>query len=270
MKKTLFLRVTNLGVVIFAFMVLVLMVDVALFLPSVYAERPVINSVWANKPPSMDGMFTPDEWPESPQIAFTVPPYNNSYLNASVYVTNDNAKLYVMVDAFGDRTDNWGDENLIVFPSAWVEFWGQGGTVCTKLTGNCHIPKGVMGVVGYSTSPNSPLKHKIYETSIPLTLLNVTVGQSIDFCSPKKPLGSSISYDDATGRDNPWPDHLVFAVDSGGMIHTDRNTWGILNLAAHPVPEFSAPTTSTLTIAITLVSITLIRYNHKKRSKSNC
>lgn len=244
---------------------MVLLVTAATGLPSAYSARPTVNSVWTDTAPIIDGKFPPSEWPSSPQITFRVPPYNSSYLNASIYITNDNSKLYVIVDATGDGTNDHGDENLLVFwnPWTWIEFWGRGGQICTTPNKNCpNIPEGVIGAVGYDTSPNSPIKHKIYETSVPLKLLNGTAGQSIDFCSPKKPVGSSISYDDATGRDNPWPDGLVFYVDSSNKVHTDVNTWGILILAGNPVPEFP---TSTVTAFSVVMLICLILAGRKRK-----
>lgn len=245
------------------------------------ATRPVINSVWASKPPSIDGKFSQGEWPDSPQITFRVPPYNSTYLNATVYIMNDNSMLYVMVDATGDRTNDRWDENLIVLANtesstlkatfSWIEFWGLGGALC----GSCAFtPAGVNEAVGYASSPNSPTNHKMYETSIPLKLLNATAGQEIDFCSPRKPTGtsvppvggSSISYDYSTGRDNPWPDHLFFYVDpKTNRYHTDINTWGILVLAGNPVPEF--PNSAALiTSVLVLASLILVSHDHRKRT----
>jgi hypothetical protein len=253
--------------------------------PNAYsATRPVINSVWASNAPSIDGKFSQGEWPDSPQIAFRVPPYNSTYLNATVYIMNDNSKLYVMVDATGDRTNDEGDENLIVLANTeistlkatftWVEFWGLGGKLCTQPGGVCYTPTGVIGAVGYASSPNSPTNHKMYETSIPLKLLNATAGQEIDFCSPRKPTGtsvppvggSSISYDDSTGRDNPWPDQLFFYVDvKTNHYHTDINTWGILVLAGNPVPEFSN-SAALITSVLVLASLMLVSHDHRKRT----
>lgn len=261
------------------------LIAIVVSFPNAYsATRPVINSVWASKPPSMDGKFSQGEWPDSPQITFRVPPYNSSYLNATVYVMNDNSKLYVMVDATGDRTNDQWDENLIVLANTetstlnatftWIEFWGLGGKLCMGPSRKCYTPTGAIGAVGYASSPNSPSNHKMYETSIPLKLFNATAGQMIDFCSPRKPTGtsvppvggSSISYDYSTGRDNPWPDHLFFYVDAKtNLYHTDINTWGILVLAGNAVPEFSN-SAALITPALVLASLMLISYAHRKRT----
>jgi hypothetical protein len=246
---------------------------------SASSSRPIIHSVWATTPPSINGQFEAGEW-GNPQIVFTVPPYDNSYLNASVYFANDASKLYVMVDAVGDQTDDRGDESLLVFNYphwVWVEFWGVGGTICRGGAGGCFAPSGTIGAVGYYTSPNSAQRHKIYEVSIPLASLNATAGQTLDFCSPKKPLGtsvpptggSSISFDESTRRDNPWPDGLVFYVDPAtNTAHTDVNTWGRLSLAPNPVPEFPNQTVPAAS-ALVLVCLILISYAHRKRTIEN-
>jgi hypothetical protein len=235
----------------------------------------MIRSAWAATPPNVNGVFKLGEY-SNPQIIFTVPPYNRSYLNAYVYFVNDASKLYVMVDAVGDQTNDRGDENLLVFNFPhwiWVEYWGVGGTVCTASGRGCFVPKGTIGAVGYGTSPNSTQWHKIYEVSIPLKILNATAGQTLDFCSPKKPIGtsvppaggSSISYDDSTGRDNPWPDGLMFHVDANNVAHTNISTWGILSLASNPVPEFPNSAAS-FALVLVLACLMLVSYKHRKRT----
>lgn len=241
---------------------------------SAASSRPIIYSAWATTPPTIDGQFEPGEYNVS-QIVFTVPPYSSTYLNAYVYFLNDASKLYVMVDAPGDQTNDKGDETLLVFNYphwVWVEFWGLGGTICNA--NGCFVPQGTIGAVGYGTSPNSGQKHKIYEVSIPLDSLNATAGQTLDFCSPKKPIGtsvppkggSSISFDASTRRDNPWPDGLVFNVDPNtNTAYTDINTWGRLSLAPNPVPEFPNSTVPVATVLV-LACLMLVSYAHRKRA----
>jgi hypothetical protein len=243
--------------------------------PLASSSRPMIRSTWAATPPSVNGVFKPEEY-SGPQIIFTVPPYNSSYLNAYVYFVNDASKLYVMVDAVGDQTNDRGDENLLVFNFphwVWVEYWGVGGTICSATGRGCFVPEGTIGAVGYGTSPNSTHWHKIYEVSISLKTLNATAGQDLDFCSPKKPIGtsvppaggSSISYDDATGRDNPWPDGLIFYVDANNVAHTDISTWGTLSLASNPVPEFPNSVAS-FALVLVLACLMLVSYTFRKRA----
>jgi len=259
--------------------VMLLVVTAVSFPSGCATTRPVITSAWASKSPIVDGRFSQGEWPESPQITFSVPPYNSSYLNATVYIMNDDSSLYFMVDATGDKSNDRWDENLIVLANTetstlnatftWVEFWGSGGKRCPRPSEECYTPAGAIGAVGYGSSPNSRLSHKIYEVSIPLGLVNATAGQQIDFCSPRKPTGTSISYDYSTGRDNSWPDQLLFYVDpETNLYHTDIDTWGILLLAANPVPEF--PDSAVLMISVlVLASLVLVIYAPKKRTSES-
>jgi hypothetical protein len=224
------------------------------FIPHVYSTRPVVSSQWTNKPPIIDGKFSPGEW-SNPQIVFQTPPYPGNYLDAFIYFANNNSTLYAMVDAVGDQTDHKWDEALLVFVfpgKVWVEFWGADGRKCDA-TGNwCTIPAGVTTAIGYGTSPNSPFKHKIYEAQIPLALMNATAGQSVDFCSPQKPTGGSISYDYDTGRDNVWPD---------GLVQKDVQTWGILGLASTTVPEFP---TAWLIMTVGLLAATILVTSNRR------
>jgi hypothetical protein len=208
---------------------------ILLHIPSGYSARPVVNGVWTTTPPTVDGKFSTGEW-TAPQLVFEVPPYPASFLKTYVYFVNDNQKLYVMVDAVGDRTDDQRDEVLLEFSftsNMIVAFRGLGGFECVSNATNCLMPDGAHGMVGFNPSPNSALQHKIYEVSIPLKYL-AAPGQPVDFASPKahvfhcsgKGCGSaSLGYDYRTERDNVWPQDLVVS---------KIETWGILTLASSP------------------------------------
>jgi len=216
-------------------LIVAILLMMSLLIPSVNSTRPIVKSVWAASLPSVDGKFTPGEW-ASPQIVFEVPPYPTSFLKTYVYFVNDNEKMYVMVDAVGDRTDDQLDEVLLEFgftSTTIIAFRGFGGFMCASPGTNCRIPESVHGIVGYDISPNSAFAHKIYEVSIPLKYL-VAAGQSVDFASPKAkvfhcPGGKgcndlgSLGYDYSTERDNVWPKELVVS---------KIETWGILILAS--------------------------------------
>jgi len=172
-------------------------------------------------PPIIDGAFPGGEW-SNPQIyieggATTIETY--------VYFVNDASNLYVMVDAIGDESDDDLDECLLSFFSNGVlteaEIVGESGTV---KSGSFYA------VVGYEGSPNKAEDHKMYEWRIPLSLINAEPGQSIDFCSPPfghKPFETvSMPYDEETGRDNVWPE---------GVIYDTPETWGMLKVSVPPV-----------------------------------
>lgn len=233
------------------------------------SSRPTIYSSWAGSTPTIDGKLEAGEYGD-PQIVFTVPPYNAAYLNASIYFVNDAQRLYVMVDAIGDQTDSVFDEALLIFGfsttllthsalSTVIGFRGHAGSNCQGpvfTSSKCVLPEGVSAAIGYGESSNSVQAHKMYEASIPLSQLHLSGGQT-NFSSPKANVFSSLcgvgkgcdvgslGYDYATGRDNVWPD---------GLAVTKVATWGILVIAASPMPEFNQ------VFAIVLLSVLLPLY----------
>jgi hypothetical protein len=194
---------------------------------SASADRPVIHSRWADTAPSINGAFETGEW-SGPQIVFQTPTYPDTYvLPTYAYFVNDLSNLYVMVDAVGDTTESVGDECAFVLnfdlQTRVVVF------VIAQTGGGQTSSNGISTMAGFGASPNSAESHRIYEFSIPLTLISATPGQSIDFSSPAlgfKPV--SMPYDPATGHDNVWPFGLVY--DTEGIRGED--TWGILSLSS--------------------------------------
>jgi hypothetical protein len=167
----------------FANLVISGLVLLVLVLPSVSAAGPVIHATWTSSPPTIDGVFTPGEW-SGPQIVFEAPTYDETYvLPTYAYFVNDASNLYVMVDAVGDIVDDSSDECLM-----WFNYDGQGyalnevkieGKSGTETTAPFHAK------IGFGSSPNGAVDHKIYEFSIPLSWLGIAPGQPIEFCSPK-------------------------------------------------------------------------------------
>jgi len=214
-----------------------------------------MDSDYAFLPPTVDGDFSPGEW-TGPQLLIEYP------IPTNVYFSNDDAFLYVCVDAAdgagGDFTQNGSDHCLLVFDTDHDEYTSEGRENMFKLYGNgykehrvahsdgshywisdpecdfdaCPEFPGLEGVVGFGTSPNSPLNHRIYEFKIPLGLLGASPGDTIGFASPTDP--ESIPYDGDTVRHNIWPSDATA---------TDLATWGDLVLASEPSPS-AVPTLS--------------------------
>ncbi len=177
-------------------------------------SRLVINSAWTSTPPIIDGNFGPREW-INPEIIIRQP------IEAYIYFANNRSNLFVLVDATGDATDDPQDECLLVFSSDGtlevLEIVGLGGVVASN---------SIYAAIGYGGSPNNSTSHKIYEWSIPLSLIDALNNRTLDFCSPPWKHGiASMPYDPPTGRDNIWPE---------GLVEGDRETWGILKLAEEP------------------------------------
>lgn len=180
----------------------------------VAAARPVINSIWTETPPTIDGAFMSGEW-NSPQIFIE---NTTTTIETYVYFMNDKVNLYVMVDAVGDTTDGGNDECLLVFHNNGTirlfEIVGASGKV---------EHNDFYAVIGYGTSPNSAINHKIYEWSIPLTFITEP-GKSVDFCSPPWKHGiASMPFDSSTNKDNVWP---------SGLDERNPETWAIFKPAS--------------------------------------
>lgn len=215
---------------------------------STSADRPVIHSRWTDTAPSINGAFETGEWSD-PQIVFQAPTYPASYvLPTYAYFVNDLSNLYVMVDAVGDKTESVGDECAFVFnfDSAtrvvvFVTAQNGGGQTSTA---------GVTATAGYGNSPNDGTPHRIYEFSIPLSLISAMPGQSIDFSSPNVFFKPSMSYDPETGRDNVWPLNLNYLIE---------DTWGTLSLdSGTPVGGVLEPLNKAAILTPYLSLITLL------------
>jgi hypothetical protein len=216
---------------------------------------PPIEGGWGYQSPTIDGVFSDAEW-TNPQLLIEGP------IPTNVYFSNDDAFLYVCVDAAdeagGDFTQNGSDHCLLVFDTDHDEYTSEGRENMFIIYGNgnqvhhvahsdgshywiddpncdfdaCPGFPGLEGVVGFGASPNSPLNHRIYEFKIPLSLLGASPGDTIGFASPRDP--ESIPYDGDTFMHNMWPSDATA---------TDLATWGDLVLASTPPPS-AVPTMS--------------------------
>jgi hypothetical protein len=187
-----------------------------------YAVRPPISSQWTSNPPTIDGRFTLGEW-FNLQITVQGPSFPDSYVKPTfVYFMNDNSRLYVLVDASGDGTDDALDECLLVFGfppnNVDVEIIGASST---RVTVNFDA------AVGFDSSPNNQTAHKIYEFSIPFSYINAQPGQSLVFSSPLSGKFGSMPYDATTLHDNVWP---------VGLIEGDISTYDTLDTSQPIAP----------------------------------
>lgn len=188
---------------------------------STNAQGPSINSQWTGIAPTIDGIFSLGEW-SNLQIAIQGSAYPVSYVKPTfVYFMNDNSRLYVLVDASGDGTDDGLDECLLVFGfppnNVDVEIIGSSGA---RVTVNFDA------AVGFGSSPNNQTAHKIYEFSIPFSYINAQPGQSLVFSSPLSGKFGSMPYDAATLHDNVWP---------VGLIEGDISTYDVLGIGSQSI-----------------------------------
>ena len=208
----------------------VLVVLAGCFVAPAQASRSTINSEWTSRPPTIDGKYTAGEWLNL-QIIVRGLSYPATYVKPTfVYFMNDNSRLYVLVDAAGDTTNDALDECLLVFgfdTKVSVEIIGMSGT-------ELHV--NFDAAVGFYPSPNNSTTHKIYEFSIPFSYINAQPGQPLDFSSPlsgkhlsllgNMPL-ASMPYDATTFHDNVWP---------VGLIESDITTYNVLDMGSTPSP----------------------------------
>lgn len=209
---------------------------------------------------SVNGIISAGEWPSSPQLVLDTPGFP---IQTYVYCMNDSVNLYFLVDAVGDTSDDSNcDECLLWFgvgPDTFIaETWIQNGGLSTSV-----LPSGGQAAIGFGTSPNdTATDHRIYEFKIPLSSINASPGQTIDFASP--PVGkacyaagviASMPYDGSTGRDNVWPPD----VDT-----SDRETWSRLQLNG----RLSVPTLTEWGIFIFIIFAGSLSLYFLKRKKT--
>lgn len=209
-----------------------------------YAQGPSISSQWTGSPPTIDGRFTAGEW-FNLQIAIQGSAYPESYVKPTfVYFMNDNSRLYVLVDAAGDITNDLLDECLLVFGfqnRVSVEIIGLSGT---RLSGTFDA------AVGFYTSPNNSTVHKIYEFSIPFSFINAQPGQPLDFSSPLSGKHfASMPYDSLTTHDNVWP---------VGLDPDDINTYSRLRVGTQPPAPVGGAVVSVNKLSIAVPYLALL------------
>jgi hypothetical protein len=214
--------------------------------------RPIFSIREYGNAPTIDGVFDDAEW-IGPELSGRFP------IPINVYFSNDNTFLYVCVDAAdetdGDYTPDENDHCLLMFDTNHDEVISAGHEDLFHISANGFnwhsVPEsdgiaywirhcdfdahtGLEGAVGFGTSPNSPINHRIYEFQIPLSLLGASPGDTIGFASPIEPESMPYDYSRPIGfQHNIWPP---------GATAGNLSTWGDLVLAPSataPVPTLS-------------------------------
>jgi hypothetical protein len=242
-----------------------LLLALAFCIPSSFAG---LNCVpLSGKAPVIDGILSAGEWTGVPQLTIATP------IQTDIYCRNDTQNLYILVNALGDTTNDRTespctaitpfscDECLLVFgdpnqtTNYLAEVWGTGGNVIGT---NVDFPANGEVAIGYTD-------HKFYEWKIPLTYINATPGQTIDFSSPsicKSSMGltchtlASMPYDGSTGRDNVWP---------AGVDLNNRTTWDTIILAES---VFGVPALTEWGIIVSMVLAGLVAIFFLRKRKS--
>ena len=192
-----------------------------------------IQSGWKTNDVQIDGNYASgNEWQDASVIQLDS--------NNILYIKNDNASLYICLDAIADTTFGDGDFFRVQFDTGNDGIWTpgaedgfkyssdifSGGThmkenssgipndYCTHCTFDCDSK--LKGDASFSTSINSGQPHQIYELQIPLSLIGGTPGGELGFYIYGGPFdGSGPTY-------NSYPSNAD---------KEDMNTWIKLHFA---------------------------------------
>ncbi len=164
---------------------------------------PTIYSSWTTAPPAIDGVHSAGEWSDATIVDLTAISVNE--LDALLLVKNDAMNLYFAYDAYGDTTNNFDDMAAISFDTdnndaatneADDQFvigppGAQGhynySIVAGSWTWDCDYDPGLPNHTtlaagqGFGVSDFDPTIHRIYEWSIPLSLLDVPLPLPVDY-----------------------------------------------------------------------------------------
>ncbi|MBU1158050.1 MAG: hypothetical protein KKE24_01770 [Candidatus Thermoplasmatota archaeon] len=171
---------------------------------------PSMESGWAYEPPVVDGAVSADEWFGAGVIDFVIVDAMNE-VAAKMYILNDDANLYILIDATGDTTETYGDGASVAFDTdddtiasdgredqfvleatefgtdsyhlVFDSYYWDWITDCAPFDELLTDHDGLAGAIGFNSSPDSSTAHRIYEFSIPLALLMLSPGDPIGFAA---------------------------------------------------------------------------------------
>lgn len=255
----------------------ILVISVLTFAMPVIAHYPgaVISSNWATIEPTIDGVFGAGEYADATVIDIKAADPSNPFA-AYGYFKNDGTFLYVCLDASGDITNNTEDGSILSFDTGhdaiytdggednfammflygstahlvWNSTFGGYDLCCEPFAPTLPDHAGLAGAVGFGTSPNSDINHKIYEYRIPLALIDAAPGDTLGFA-----LDGELFYGiwDFTIVDgDQWPFYR------GGPIWLDEYGDLIIGKAPISVPQINAIGLGAL---ISLIAVFLAGWN---------
>jgi len=205
---------------------------------------PTMQSGWAASAPSIDGLIGASEWAGATAVELA-DVYAGNDIPTTLLVMNDGSYLYICYDAHGDMSETRDDASSIAFDTddnrtetdgADDQFWMTAMSLewtghmvyddgMSDWVGHCSpfAHEGLSGAVGFSASPGHEIEHRIYEYVVPLSLLWLSVGDSVGF------LGGSDSYPGVSdgGLQSWWPAHTDGFADMdlyGELVLADSYT----------------------------------------------
>lgn len=244
-----------------AFLVLALASVLALSIFTVSPQETVahfpsgyIYSRWDSVAPIVDGQLNLTEWQNSSLIDLSLVETNT--LDTYLYVKNNNTHLFIAFDAVEDIVMDSTDIASLAFDgdhdgapttNGDHEFSIRGGidASCTGFTSaKCHFvysqatnrwrandpmdqglpyQSGLDAAIGFDSSSNSPIGHRIYEFSIPIELLGrpvktISIGDTVGFYVGRHPLPAFGVWDAFTGRHAYWPERILEPSEYGNLV----------------------------------------------------
>lgn len=208
-------------------------------LPVAEAQGDVIYSIWTTSPPIIDGAFPVGEWSDAAVVDLGAIAGND--LGSFLYASNNDTHLYVAYDTYGDVTDDvgdgasisfdsdhdgaptdGGDDQFVIYGDGTTQHWNYSAVAgdwevhCQPFDPGLPNHAGLAGAEGFGISPNSAVNHRIYEFSIPFTLLNVSLGDTVGFFAGSGPMPGVTE----TGftRWDAWPIHGMVALSEYGDL----------------------------------------------------
>jgi hypothetical protein len=212
---------------------------------------PLINSIWADTAPTMDGAMSAGEWTGAAAVDLTGTDTRNA-VSAKLLVMNDATNLYIAYDAYGDMFENSNDLSTISFDTGNDGVRTDGHEDSFLLSGSSTSGQHLVfsstfsswtshcspfdtaaaehatlaGNAGFGPSDGHAVDHRIYEYSIPLALLDIAPGDVIGFLG--RNWGNYGLYDSSNGTASSWP---VWFPSAPSM-----SQYGDLHLAAQAIP----------------------------------
>ena len=188
------------------------------------ATPATIMSPYAGSSPTVDGAIGATEWADAVAVDLDEA-YVSNEISGTMYVMNDNSNLYVLLDMYGDMTENEWDYSSISFDTGNDDVATDEGEDEFTLTGSYSNSQthyvysdassswtwhcapfeedGLLGTVGFGPSASHMAAHRIFEYAIPLELLETSAGDELGFILDSH--NDQGVYDDDDGAISSWP-----------------------------------------------------------------
>lgn len=194
----------------------------------------IINAPMTSNIPSINGLFDgSSEWVDAFQIHITSP------FEAYLYFKYNGTHLFICVDVIGDivagmidyvrfyfDTNHDGsptsgeDDSFLIYAFPFYAHYIDDSAAGYNPTYHCDFSShpGLIGGIGFSSSPNSGTNHRIFEIQIPLDVLDVSPGETLGF--------GVENYDQDNGQFIYWPT---------GFNPATLTTWGDIVLSSEEI-----------------------------------